>query len=75
MAVFGVSCSMWDLSLQCTRAPAWLWCAGSVVMACRLSQLPCSMWDPSSQTRHPTHVPCIGRQSLNHRITREVPYP
>ena len=27
----------------------------------------------SSQTRHRTHVPCIGRQTLNHRTTREVP--
>ena len=31
------------------------------------------MWDPSSSTREPTHTPCIGRQSLNHWTTREVP--
>ena len=30
------------------------------------------MWDPSSQTRHQTHVPCIGRQMPNHWTTREV---
>ena len=31
------------------------------------------MWDLSSPTRDRTHTPCIGRQSLNHRTTREVP--
>ena len=29
----------------------------------------------SSQTRAQTHVPCIGRQILNHCTTREVPLP
>ena len=29
----------------------------------------------SSQTRARTHVPCIGRQILNHCATREVPDP
>ena len=28
----------------------------------------------SSQTRARTHVPCIGRQILNHCATREAPY-
>ena len=28
----------------------------------------------SSQTRARTHVPCIGRQTLNHCATREAPY-
>ena len=28
----------------------------------------------SSWTRYQTHVPCIGRQILNHWTTREVPY-
>ena len=31
------------------------------------------MWGLSSQTRDPTHVPCIARQILNHWVTREVP--
>ena len=31
------------------------------------------MWDLSSPTRDRTHVPCIGRQILNHWTTREVP--
>ena len=31
------------------------------------------MWYLSSPTRDQTHTPCIGRQSLNHRPTREVP--
>ena len=31
------------------------------------------MWDLSSLTRDQTHVPCIGRQILNHWTTREVP--
>ena len=32
---------------------------------------PRSIWDLSSPTRDP-HTPCIGRQSLNYRTTREV---
>ena len=31
------------------------------------------MWDPSSQTRNRIHVPCIGKQILNHWTTRDVP--
>ena len=30
------------------------------------------MWNLSSLTRDGTYVPCIGRQILNHWITREV---
>ena len=30
-------------------------------------------WDFSSLTRARTHIPCIGRQILNHWTTREVP--
>ena len=33
----------------------------------------CSIWDLSSPTRDQTHVPCTGRQILNHWTTREVP--
>ena len=33
----------------------------------------CGMWDLSSPIRDQTHVPCIGRQILNHWTTREVP--
>ena len=32
------------------------------------------MWDLSSLMRDQTRTPCIGRQSLNHWITREVPF-
>ena len=32
-----------------------------------------SLCDLSSPTRDWTHVPCIGRQILNHRTTREIP--
>ena len=35
--------------------------------------LPHGRWDLSSQTRDQTHVPCIGRQILNHWTTKEVP--
>ena len=35
--------------------------------------LPRSMWDPSYPIRDRTHVPCIGRQILNHWATGEVP--
>ena len=31
------------------------------------------MWDPSSRTRNRIHVPCIGKQILNHWTTRDVP--
>ena len=31
------------------------------------------MWDLSSPTRDQTHVPCTGRQILNHWPRREVP--
>ena len=32
-----------------------------------------SMWELSSLTRDWTRTPCVGRQSLNHWTTREVP--
>ena len=35
---------------------------------------PRDMWDLSSPTRDQTHTPCIGRQSLHHWTTREVPF-
>ena len=33
------------------------------------------MWDLSSLTRDQTCTPCLGRQSLNHWTTRELPKP
>ena len=36
--------------------------------------LPQGLWDLYSSTRDQTHVPCIGRRSLNHLIAREVLY-
>ena len=33
-----------------------------------------SMWDLNSLTRNQTHVPCIARQILNNRTTREIPH-
>ena len=36
------------------------------------AQLPHGIWEPSSQTRHGTHVLCTGRQSPNHWATSEV---
>lgn len=35
-------------------------------------QLPCGIWDRSSQTRGRTRVPCIGKQIPSHWATREV---
>ena len=35
----------------------------------------CSMWDLVPLTRDRTHIPCIGRQTVNHRTTREIPSP
>ena len=37
------------------------------------AQLPRGMWNLSSQTRDHTHGPCIGRWTLNHWTTGEVP--
>ena len=58
-----------------------LWSVGaSAVAVCGLSscgtrtQLPCSLWDLSSQTRDQTHIPWIGRPILNHWTTREFPF-
>ena len=65
--------------LRCTRFPSWwllllpstrsragaqqLWCSGLV-----------ALWRVEScWTRDRTHVACTGRQTLNHRTTREVP--
>ena len=36
--------------------------------------LPLGMWNLNSRTRDRTCNPCIGRQSLNHRTNREVPW-
>ena len=36
------------------------------------AQLPHGIWEPSSQTRHGTHVLCTGRQSPNHWAASEV---
>ena len=33
------------------------------------------IWDLSSPTRDPAHIPCIGRRILNHWTTGEVPGP
>ena len=31
------------------------------------------IWGLSSLTKDQTHIPCVGRQSLNHWTAREVP--
>ena len=54
------------LSSRGTRA---LEIQGLVVASHGLSCL----WDLSSPTKDHTHVPCIGRQVLNHRTSGEVP--
>ena len=52
----------------------------SLVVACRLCcwgtqvWLSIGVWDLSSLTKGQTHIPCIGRQVLNHWTTREVPH-
>ena len=35
---------------------------------------PWGIWDLSSPTWDQTHTPCIGRRSLNHWTTREIPH-
>ena len=57
---------------------SWLWRMGSAAVPCGLSccavwaLLPCSAWDLSSLTGGGTHIPCVGRLTLNHWTTREV---
>ena len=64
--------SLWSGTLYCsTQASLQLGHSGSVVVAHRLS---ChGMRDLNSPARNLTLVSCLGRQILNHRITREVP--
>ena len=73
----GLSCGMCDL--HCVLEDVSLCCVDSLAVAHRLSScgtqalLLHGMWDLSSQTRDQTCIPCIARQILNHRPTREVP--
>ena len=61
VVVYGLSSlGAWALEPRLDSCSTWL-------------QLPCDMWDLSSQTRDRAHVPCIGRRILNHWPTREVP--
>ena len=45
----------------------------AVVPICAWASLIHGTWDPGSPTREWAPVPCIARQILNHRTTREVP--
>ena len=54
----------WLLLLQSMGSERKLWCTGLVALR----------HVGSSQTRARTHVPCIGRQILNHCATREAPF-
>ena len=77
LAAWGLSCGTRDLSwvmrdllLLCTYSPV----VASAVTGCDAwAQLLQDIWDLSSLTRDWTHVPCIARQILNHRTTREAP--
>ena len=43
------------------------------IFFCFFGHRPKCMWNLSSPTRDGTCIPCIGRRSLNHWTTREVP--
>ena len=60
---------------SCGSQAQQLWLAGSRVQAQKLWRMALVALQHvgSSQTRVQTHVPCIGRQILNHCATREVP--
>lgn len=60
--IFVMSCGIVH---SCGARILWLWRTGS--------SFPCGRWDPSSQTRDQTHIPCTARQTPNHWTTREVP--
>ena len=70
LAVPGLSCSTWDLSLEHVN---------SLVVAHGLhnfgvqAELLCGMWDLSSQTRVRTRVPSTARWFLNNCTTKKVP--
>ena len=52
----------------------WLWWAlGFSLGVVQGLSCPRGTWDLTSLTRDQTGVPCIGRQSLNHWTSREVP--
>ena len=54
-----------------------VWLAGSRVHGLSIcdawAQLLLSMWNLSFPTRDLTHIPCTGRQILNHWTTMEIP--
>ena len=86
LAALGPCCCLWAFSgcgergfstLPCrAQAPQCSGFSGSRARAQLLwwSALVASWHVESSQTRDRTHAPCIGRQSLVHCTTREVPW-
>ena len=61
--------SLWCLLLLLSTG-----CRALGLSSCGVQSL-VALWHVGSyQTRNQTHVPCIGRQYLNHWPTREVPY-
>ena len=89
MAVLGLCFCAWAFSSCGKRGPLLIAVRGPLTyhgVSCCGAQAPDaqaqSLWltGPvaprhvgSSQTRARTHVPCIGRQTLNHCATREAP--
>ena len=77
-AVPGLSLVTVQGLLAVVRALLMLWCAGSKTQGlkgCGMRALfSRSVWDLSSLTRDRTHIPCIGRQSLNHWTTGKFQY-
>ena len=59
---------------DCSAFPR-LFCRGKGIRARggTTIQTPSGLWDLNSPTRDRTLTPCIGRQSLNHWTTREIP--
>ena len=74
VAASGGHSSSWCAGLSLSR-PLPLWSTGSrrADSAMWLTGLVAPRYVGSSQTRARTHVPCTGRQILNHRTTREAP--
>ena len=61
-----------------SRCRAWApgctgFSTGTWAQQLRLAGLVASRHVESSQTRDRTRVPCIGRQTLNHGTTKEIP--
>ena len=80
--MLGLCCCPWPFSIVVNGRCSWLWCTGFSLQWLLVFSLQAQQsWRTglvplrhveSPQSRDRTHVPCIGRQILDHWTTREV---